>query len=135
MFVNEYKTWKDAQRYCRANYTDLASVRNQAENDLIMMLTNNQSAWIGLYRDSWKWSDGSPTSVIYWNHDQPTGDIANSCVLLHKGRLSDYRCNNNFYFLCYAGELQALYVIRHFCSLLLLQISTLLNGTYLESVF
>ncbi|KAI5609322.1 secretory phospholipase A2 receptor-like isoform X1, partial [Silurus asotus] len=51
------RTWYEAQTYCREKYTDLASVRNQAGNELIRNLTQssvNDSAWIGLFNDSWK---------------------------------------------------------------------------------
>lgn len=104
--VNESKTWKEAQRYCRGHYTDLASVRNQTENDLIKMTSKDQPTWIGLYRDSWKWSDGSPTSVLYWNTNEPSGSISSSCVILNEGHFADYDCGAKFYFICSNGELR-----------------------------
>ncbi|XP_052417775.1 putative C-type lectin domain family 20 member A [Carassius gibelio] len=55
------KTWIDAQEYCRQHYTDLATIRNKADQDSITSLLNivSPAVWIGLYRDSWKWSDQS----------------------------------------------------------------------------
>uniref|UniRef100_A0A8C4F7R3 C-type lectin domain-containing protein n=1 Tax=Dicentrarchus labrax TaxID=13489 RepID=A0A8C4F7R3_DICLA len=103
IYVNESKTWSEAQSYCREHYTDLASVRNQAENDQIENMNQNRSVWIGLYRDSWKWSDGSPTSFTYWNNNEPNGDYA--CAVIHNGRWEDYDCDTTLYFVCEIGEL------------------------------
>uniref|UniRef100_A0A8C9V9L1 C-type lectin domain-containing protein n=1 Tax=Scleropages formosus TaxID=113540 RepID=A0A8C9V9L1_SCLFO len=65
ILINGAKTWKDAQRYCRENYTDLVSVRNQTENDLIHNMTRNGTwVWIGLYRDHWQWSDQRNSSFF-----------------------------------------------------------------------
>ncbi|XP_045886735.1 uncharacterized protein LOC123957741 [Micropterus dolomieu] len=54
IFVNDLKTWSEAQSYCREHYTDLASVRNRTENAQINKLAQYKPIWIGLYRDSWK---------------------------------------------------------------------------------
>ncbi|KAL0162988.1 hypothetical protein M9458_042384, partial [Cirrhinus mrigala] len=60
-FVNESKTWTEAQRYCRQNYTDLATIDNMEEMNRLINTVNgsyNGLAWIGLYGDvnSWRWS-------------------------------------------------------------------------------
>lgn len=36
--------------YCRKHYTDLASIRDEKENQEIQLLAKNRSVWIGLYR-------------------------------------------------------------------------------------
>ncbi|KAJ7997567.1 hypothetical protein DPEC_G00230340 [Dallia pectoralis] len=41
VLVQEYKTWNQAQSYCRENYTDLAIVRNQTENQALWNLTQS----------------------------------------------------------------------------------------------
>nr|XP_055046324.1 L-selectin-like [Misgurnus anguillicaudatus] len=48
----------NAQSYCRQHYTDLATIRNETENDELGLMTEIIPAWIGLYRDSWKWWGG-----------------------------------------------------------------------------
>ncbi|KAK7177203.1 hypothetical protein R3I93_001247 [Phoxinus phoxinus] len=57
--IKTLKPWLDAQKYCRENYTDLATVRSRDDNNQIVSLIKNlqSNPWIGLYRDSWKWSD------------------------------------------------------------------------------
>ncbi|KAJ7997561.1 hypothetical protein DPEC_G00230280 [Dallia pectoralis] len=109
MLVKEYKTWYQAQSFCRTNYTDLAIVRNQAENQAIRNLTqyfstylsyvgnqtvnqtysNYNQVWIGLYRDA-SWSDGSNSSNLnyyynyyyYGNYYGPDVGLNESCVAL-----------------------------------------------------
>uniref|UniRef100_A0A667WDL9 C-type lectin domain-containing protein n=1 Tax=Myripristis murdjan TaxID=586833 RepID=A0A667WDL9_9TELE len=100
ILVNERKTWSDAQSYCRQRYTDLASIRNLAENEEIRGLINDTS-WIGLFRDAWKWSDGSTMSFSKWADNHPSeGD--KHCVASHLGKWLDYSCSNRFYFVCYS---------------------------------
>ncbi|XP_038548119.1 macrophage mannose receptor 1-like [Micropterus salmoides] len=98
IFVNDLKTWSEAQSYCREHYTDLASVRNRTEIAQINKLAQNQIIWIGLYRDSWKWSDGSPTSWMV--PFIPPGNINSPCVYLNAGQWVSYQCDATFYFIC-----------------------------------
>lgn len=62
-------TWEEAQRFCRANHTDLASVRNEAELQQILSVTNSSEVWIGLYRNQ-LWSDQSNLSFTYWRQEK-----------------------------------------------------------------
>lgn len=106
VLVTEFKNWSEAQSHCRQFYTDLVSVRNHTENEEIMKLTQNQSAWNGLYRDSWKWSDGSPASFKKWipPYDSENAYINKSCVVLHKGQWEAHKCEDKLHFVCNAGE-------------------------------
>ncbi|XP_076145691.1 C-type mannose receptor 2-like [Alosa pseudoharengus] len=74
VLVTEMKNWADAQRYCREKHTDLASVRNQTEDDQIEEVRGSRGAWIGLFRDAWEWSDGSSSSFRHWDPENPNCD-------------------------------------------------------------
>ncbi|KAF5891484.1 macrophage mannose receptor 1-like isoform X1, partial [Clarias magur] len=71
------KTWRDAQIYCREKHTNLASVRNDTENEEIKNMTNDPSSvfWIGLFFDRWTWSDQSQSSFRYWSSNKPSGGL------------------------------------------------------------
>ncbi|XP_056225863.1 C-type lectin lectoxin-Phi1-like [Seriola aureovittata] len=105
VLVTEEKTWFEAQSYCRQHYTDLVSVRSPAENEEVRSrLQGNpavQEAWIGLQRDSWKWSDGSGSSFRHWWESQPDNqNSTQACVHMQRGRWDDWRCATKFNFLC-----------------------------------
>ncbi|KAE8278973.1 hypothetical protein D5F01_LYC22555 [Larimichthys crocea] len=68
--INNYLTWTEAQRYCREHHVDLASIRNQTENDIITNLTGSDFVWIGLHREK-VWSDGSTSLFRHWATGQP----------------------------------------------------------------
>ncbi|KAG5261360.1 hypothetical protein AALO_G00303120 [Alosa alosa] len=103
VLVTEEKNWPDAQRYCREKHTDLASVRNLTENDMMIKEVRagsheggNGEAWIGLFRDGWEWSDGSNSSFRYWGTGEPnfgtqflavtTQHIYNKLVLVRENK-------------------------------------------------
>ncbi|KAM9717494.1 uncharacterized protein ACNS7B_021144 [Menidia menidia] len=94
--------WTEAQRFCRENYVDLASVRNQSENDNISTLVRGHFVWIGLYRQR-LWSDGSSSLFRHWAAKEPNhGD--HNCVAASfndSGRWSDENCTQSLPFICY----------------------------------
>ncbi|XP_029913814.1 uncharacterized protein LOC115363677 [Myripristis murdjan] len=100
ILVNKDKSWSDAQSYCRQNYTDLASIRNLTENEEIRGLISN-SSWIGLFRGTWKWSDGSTMSFTKWDDNRPYGGYWR-CVASYLGKWLDYPCWLRLYFACYS---------------------------------
>ncbi|XP_067336629.1 C-type mannose receptor 2-like [Channa argus] len=106
-FINVNMTWPQAQKYCRTHYTDLASVRNQAENQMIaQQVPSGKTVWIGLYRDTWSWSDGSDVSFRYWRQDtvEPNGKGYEPCVTIDfstNGYWEDWPCDYKKEFFCY----------------------------------
>ncbi|KAK3554979.1 hypothetical protein QTP86_002411 [Hemibagrus guttatus] len=105
IFVQQYMSWTEAQRYCRENYTDLISVKNKDENLRIRSLLRHyfSNVWIGLYRTSY-WSDRNNSSFSYWNHGQPDNyGQSEHCtaVFTNSGTWTDENCGKTFPFFCY----------------------------------
>ncbi|XP_037399050.1 C-type mannose receptor 2-like isoform X1 [Pygocentrus nattereri] len=112
VLISETKSWRDAQSHCREHYTDLVSVRNQTENQQICNLAKNSissSVWIGLFKDSWKWSDQSASSFRYWASTQPDNQGGNKkCTavsMTDQGHWIDVNCQNQLPFICYENKL------------------------------
>ncbi|XP_060744280.1 C-type mannose receptor 2-like, partial [Tachysurus vachellii] len=72
-------SWPQAQAYCREHHTDLASALNSSDQNMLWQVRNIQGdSWIGLYRDTWKWSDGTIASNLPWAPGQPDNDYGNA---------------------------------------------------------
>ncbi|XP_058240115.1 putative C-type lectin domain family 20 member A [Hemibagrus wyckioides] len=96
-------SWSQAQAYCRTHHTDLASALNSSDKNMLWQITNIQGdSWIGLYRDTWKWSDGTIATYIPWALGQPDNSGGHeSCVILYNGQLHDAPCTNLYNYFCH----------------------------------
>ncbi|KAI9548604.1 hypothetical protein NQZ68_007471 [Dissostichus eleginoides] len=77
-YVSDFKTWADAQSYCRENFDDLATINNEDENVKLMSVSQSTGryVWIGLYDnfEAWKWALGDTdfnNGFSYWETDEP----------------------------------------------------------------
>ncbi|XP_017574019.1 macrophage mannose receptor 1-like [Pygocentrus nattereri] len=99
------KTWKEAQTLCRNKYTDLVSIHSLEEHKKVADLMKNYSVeymWIGLFSDSWKWSDLNNSSFRYWADSKPgQTDNCVSMALNDFGRWYNEQCSQQHNFVCY----------------------------------
>lgn len=107
IFVNKSMSWMDAQSYCRQHYADLASVRDEYENQQIQLISSSRQIWIGLYRGPWKWSDGSSTSFLRarTNINETHARDRTSCGVFYKKMMRVSSCDSELFSVCQMGEL------------------------------
>ncbi|KAI4875616.1 hypothetical protein NFI96_008198, partial [Prochilodus magdalenae] len=116
-FVEESKTWTEARRYCRELYTDLATIDNMEEMDMIINTVNGSYsglAWIGLYDDldSWRWSLDDDSFYMEgerdyrgWSHEPDNNGGKALCVhMSFSGMWFDIPCKEHYTFVCYDGR-------------------------------
>ncbi|XP_052395959.1 C-type mannose receptor 2-like isoform X12 [Carassius gibelio] len=114
IIVQEQKNWTEAQKYCRESHTDLASVRNQSENEQIQKIIDqnktsgdqDKRVWIGLHR-LWVWSDNSTSTFTHWkpNNNNNNRETCTLIVISDEGQWTDEKCSEEHPFVCYDEKL------------------------------
>ncbi|XP_039505316.1 macrophage mannose receptor 1-like [Pimephales promelas] len=106
-FINVLKTWTEAQRFCRENYTDLATVDDMNNMNKLNKLEKSvndggvQYIWIGLKKtgvNKWHWSSGEPVLYLNWGSGQPDGK--DECAMMKTGEWHDVSCGDSLTFIC-----------------------------------
>uniref|UniRef100_A0A3Q4HAV3 C-type lectin domain-containing protein n=1 Tax=Neolamprologus brichardi TaxID=32507 RepID=A0A3Q4HAV3_NEOBR len=96
--------WTAARDYCRTHYTDLTSLRNDAEYQIVQQVANGNEVYVGLFRDPWVWSGQTDSSFRYWNPDETVWtDGTQNCVAMLKvnsGKWGERACTKRHPFVC-----------------------------------
>lgn len=118
-FIKENMTWSEAQKYCRKNYTDLATVSNMTDMKRLHNFTgDHDEAWIGLYNKTnanrtWHWSLPGlefHENEANWSRNEPNDCFTENCGFINKNLSWGYMlCNNMTYFLCYGENCNMIY--------------------------
>ncbi|XP_042154404.1 macrophage mannose receptor 1-like [Oncorhynchus tshawytscha] len=105
--------WTDAQSYCRAHYTDLATVDDmEDQNRLITSVSFDGWFWIGLKKgDSMKWHWSLADRRFYRegetefrNWDTGTPQNGNCALMSTSGLWNNTSCDDQHHFICYDGK-------------------------------
>ncbi|XP_036419932.1 macrophage mannose receptor 1-like isoform X1 [Colossoma macropomum] len=118
-FVNEEKSWTEAQSYCREIHTELATINNMEEmkNLNASLKDKTRHVWIGLEKGNtgkWLWSlaDGNFHSEgdahRNWSQGEPNNKGGKEfCVVMKKsdGTWADDSCEELHPFMCYDDKL------------------------------
>ncbi|XP_028992577.2 CD209 antigen-like protein C isoform X1 [Betta splendens] len=96
-------SWTKGREECRKSGADLVVVDSAEEQTFLTKLTKQES-WIGLSdsdkEGTWKWVDGSPLTVTFWNSNQPdngNGDPRHGeedCVHINMYRVEEQKWND-----------------------------------------
>nr|XP_055059851.1 macrophage mannose receptor 1-like [Misgurnus anguillicaudatus] len=102
VLITTPKNWRDAQSYCRQYHTDLATIHNSVEqNQVYTLVGSGPWAWIGLFLDSWQWSDLRSFYFRYWAAGQPTTGDCVAMSTTDSGKWATYSCVQSRPFICY----------------------------------
>ncbi|KAI7806525.1 hypothetical protein IRJ41_007523 [Triplophysa rosa] len=119
-FINIRKNWTEAQSFCRAMYTDLATVNNRDEmNSLLNNISDvSQDMYIGLYRSQvfkWHWSltdgffNGSDSVFENWKPGISDGNHEGCAVMQNSGQWINDSCDSKRQFVCFNDSLILVY--------------------------
>lgn len=124
-YFKSVKTWAQAQKYCRDNFVDLATIATAEDWAIVraMMQNNGGNAWIGLFDDyiSWRWSinntflykDGNIPLATWLSLNVDNYGSVEHCGQLHLGSLYDCPCGEVKRSVCYDGECALFHNICH----------------------
>ncbi|CAJ1086083.1 C-type mannose receptor 2-like [Xyrichtys novacula] len=101
-WINEEMTWIQAQNYCRREHTDLVSGVDQLDDEKFKEdFKDKENLWIGLFRDTWRWSDGSNSSFRKWKEFRDGVKEKKCATVDQHGNWESDDCNAKKPFFCY----------------------------------
>lgn len=113
-FINQSKSYREAQTYCRQSYTDLATIENPTDmNTLIgLVSTTADMAWIGLEIGNewnWHWSRADERDYFNWETEETQASTEEECAAVsQKGTWLMKDCEEEHSFVCH-GKYNSMY--------------------------
>ncbi|XP_051830207.1 C-type lectin domain family 4 member F-like [Antechinus flavipes] len=109
-FSETQKTWDEAEEFCVAHNSHLASVTSDDEQEFLSKRTNGVYHWIGLTdkdtEGTWHWVDGTPynENKVFWNNNQPDNwqygkGLSEDCVHIEV-KWNDMLCDKPYRWIC-----------------------------------
>ncbi|KAL3063401.1 hypothetical protein OYC64_003047 [Pagothenia borchgrevinki] len=99
------KYWLQAQSHCRKHHTDLVSGLTEIRSEEFKSITkefNHDHLWIGLFRDTWSWSDGKNVSFRHWDPVLFKDEALKTCAMTtENGKWNSDKCTVKKPFYCY----------------------------------
>uniref|UniRef100_A0A3Q2Q6R4 C-type lectin domain-containing protein n=1 Tax=Fundulus heteroclitus TaxID=8078 RepID=A0A3Q2Q6R4_FUNHE len=90
-------------------------------DSMTWLISVNAAVWIGLYRKSWEWVDGSTSSFRYWKSGEPNNvKVKENCVAANfgaSGIWEDDNCDVEKPFICNQGKCKEMFNIAHIFNL------------------
>ncbi|XP_056599220.1 putative C-type lectin domain family 20 member A [Triplophysa dalaica] len=107
IMISSWKNWTDARSYCRLHHTDLATVSSpEKQSKLNSVVGCGPWVWIGLFSDSWQWSDHWSLSFRNWASGQQFQSFGD-CVALSitdSGKWVQFSCDQKHPFICHGED-------------------------------
>ncbi|XP_016075153.1 PREDICTED: C-type lectin domain family 17, member A [Miniopterus natalensis] len=105
-FSTNTKSWDEARKFCQENYSHLVIISSIAEQNFVSKAHRSPRVhWLGLsdreHEGKWKWLDGSPVTLSFWEPEEPNNVNDEDCVSMNKGGTwNDLSCNKATYWIC-----------------------------------
>ncbi|KAM7140927.1 C-type lectin domain family 17, member A [Molossus nigricans] len=105
-FSPNTKSWDEARKFCQENYSHLVIISSIAEQNFVSKAHRSPRVhWLGLsdreHEGDWKWLDGSPVTLSFWEPEEPNNINDEDCASMNKGGTwNDLSCNKATYWIC-----------------------------------
>ncbi|XP_073479588.1 uncharacterized protein [Aquarana catesbeiana] len=111
-------SWLNARLYCRSNFTDMAAVLSQQDQNNVAALlspyTPSTGFWIGLrfnrFKSNWYWIGRQLWGGFsYWESGEPDTPFTNACGMISGAPAQNFTwgsncCTQELPFICYEGS-------------------------------
>ena len=116
LYVEDRMTWAEAEASCNEREAHLVSVADQAENDLVLSLSQGSKVWLGGHStcpgcSDWTWSDGRAWLWSHWAGPEPNnaGGPEDCLEMGHyssaRDLWNDWSCGHKIPFICQYSKL------------------------------